>query len=85
MECLVVVPASKAACDQRAGRSGRVRAGKCFRLCTQEHYDLLPLASKPEILRSDLAQLFLQLKALGVRNLLDFDFLDRPQEETISR
>jgi ATP-dependent RNA helicase DDX35 len=43
MESLVVIPASKSACDQRAGRSGRMMPGKCFRLCTKEDYErMLP-------------------------------------------
>jgi len=69
-ESLVVIPASKSSCDQRAGRSGRVMPGKCFRLCTKEDYEGLAEQLKPEIQRSDISQLILQLKALGIRNLL---------------
>ena len=49
MESLVVIPTSKSSSDQRAGRSGRVMPGKCFRLCSQDDYNKLPDQMKPEI------------------------------------
>ena len=55
MDSLVVIPASKTSCDQRAGRSGRVMPGKCFRLCTKGDYERLPEQMQPEIQRSDTA------------------------------
>lgn len=73
VEALVVVPAGKAACTQRAGRAGRVRPGRCFRLCTEEGYLGLPDAAPPEMQRSELTGTVLQLKALGIDNLLDFE------------
>ncbi|CDW88583.1 mrna splicing factor rna helicase [Stylonychia lemnae] len=86
LESLVVIPASKSSCDQRAGRSGRVAAGKCFRLCTKEEYErYLPEQMKPEIQRSDTSHLILQLKALGIRNLLTFDYLSPPSKENFIR
>jgi hypothetical protein len=63
LESLLVAPTSKASCQQRAGRAGRVRPGHAFRLCTEEDYqELLPDASVPEMQRSDLSSLLLQLK-----------------------
>lgn len=59
LESLVVVPASKSSCDQRAGRSGRMMPGKCFRLCTKEDYEDLPEQTMPEIQRSDTSMLIL--------------------------
>ena len=53
----------QASCQQRAGRAGRVRPGHAFRLCSEEDYqELLPDASVPEMQRSDLSSLLLQLK-----------------------
>jgi HrpA-like RNA helicase len=57
----------KASTTQRAGRAGRVRPGHCFRLCTEDDYQrLLPAATTPEMQRSDLAGLLLQLKVGAV-------------------
>ena len=83
MEQLMVVPASKASCNQRAGRSGRVKPGKCYRLCTKDYFEnCLPDAMVPEIQRTDPTQLILQLKGLGVRNILEFDYLSGPTRES---
>jgi ATP-dependent RNA helicase DDX35 len=61
-----VIHAPQASCQQRAGRAGRVRPGHAFRLCTEEDYGaLLPDASVPEMQRSELAGLLLQLKVGG--------------------
>ncbi|CAG5134581.1 unnamed protein product, partial [Candidula unifasciata] len=75
IESLVVVPVSQASADQRAGRAGRVRAGKAYRLYTEESYRKLPPATVPEMQRSDLAPVILQLKALGISNVLRFHFM----------
>jgi HrpA-like RNA helicase len=56
---LATVDVSQAAAKQRAGRAGRVSAGKCYRLYTKRHYDELAPYSKPEMLRMDLSQLVL--------------------------
>lgn len=70
MDSLVVVPISKAQAEQRAGRAGRVRKGKVFRLYTEESYEKLPAQIPPEIKRSDLCSTVLYLKALGIDNIL---------------
>ena len=50
MEQLMVIPASKASCNQRAGRSGRIKPGKCYRLCTKDYFEnCLPDVMIPEI------------------------------------
>lgn len=70
MDSLMVVPVSKAQAEQRAGRAGRIRNGKVFRLCTEESYAKLPNQIPPEIRRSDLSSTVLYLKALGIDNIL---------------
>uniref|UniRef100_A0A383W704 RNA helicase n=1 Tax=Tetradesmus obliquus TaxID=3088 RepID=A0A383W704_TETOB len=86
LESLLVAPTSKASCMQRAGRAGRVRPGHAFRLCTEESWQqLLPKASVPEMQRSDLAGLLLQLKALGIDNIMRFDWLAPPPAEAAVR
>ncbi|KAG1521224.1 hypothetical protein G6F52_006935 [Rhizopus delemar] len=85
MEALVVTPVSKASALQRAGRAGRVRPGKTFRLYTEETYNSLRDTSIPEIQRSNLAPVILQLKALGIDNVLRFDFITPPPAELMTR
>ncbi|KAG2231385.1 hypothetical protein INT48_004420 [Thamnidium elegans] len=85
MEALVVTPVSKASALQRAGRAGRVRAGKAFRLYTEETYNSLRDTSIPEIQRSNLAPVILQLKALGIDNVLRFEFITPPPSELMTR
>ncbi|KJE89436.1 DEAH box polypeptide 35 [Capsaspora owczarzaki ATCC 30864] len=85
-ESLMIVPISRASAQQRAGRAGRTRPGKALRLCTESDYcTLLPERSVPEIQRVELAPVLLQLKALGIDNLLHFDFLSPPVTETVAR
>ena len=85
IETLTATPVSKASATQRAGRAGRTKPGKCYRLYTQSAYDSLPEATVPEIQRSNLAPTILQLKALGIDNVLRFDFLTPPPAELIIR
>ncbi|CAG9770467.1 unnamed protein product [Ceutorhynchus assimilis] len=84
MESLMVVPISKASANQRAGRAGRVAAGKCFRLYTAWSYKHeLEENTVPEIQRINLGNAVLMLKALGINDLVHFDFLDPPPHETL--
>ncbi|PYH95842.1 P-loop containing nucleoside triphosphate hydrolase protein [Aspergillus ellipticus CBS 707.79] len=85
IETLTAVPISKAAAVQRAGRAGRTKSGKCFRLYTQQAYEQLPDATVPEIQRSNLAPVIMQLKALGIDNIVRFDFLTSPPAELVIR
>lgn len=85
IETLTAVPISKAAAVQRAGRAGRTKPGKCFRLYTQQAYEALPEATVPEIQRSNLAPVIMQLKALGIDNIVRFDFLTSPPAELVIR
>ncbi|XP_047663327.1 probable ATP-dependent RNA helicase DHX35 [Tachysurus fulvidraco] len=83
IESLVVTPISKASASQRAGRGGRNRPGKCFRLYTEEDFEKLPESTVPEMQRSNLAPVILQLKALGIDNVLRFSFLSPPPAQTM--
>ncbi|KAL2050158.1 hypothetical protein ABVK25_009519 [Lepraria finkii] len=85
IETLTATPVSKASATQRAGRAGRTKPGKCYRLYTQSAYESLPEATVPEIQRFNLAPIILQLKALGIDNVLRFDFLTPPPAELIIR
>lgn len=84
-DTLVVVPTSKASAQQRAGRAGRVRPGKAFRLFTEEDFLKLPTNSIPEIQRSSLSPVILQLKALGIDNIARFDFMSPPPANVLIR
>lgn len=84
MESLVVVPISKASANQRAGRSGRVAAGKCFRLFTAWAYqNELEDTTIPEIQRVHLGNVVLMLKSLGINDIIHFDYLDPPSSEAL--
>src|SRR5262249_37584129 len=85
IETLTATPISKASASQRAGRAGRTKPGKCFRLYTEQDYENLPQANPPEIQRSNLAPVILQLKALGIDNVVRFDFLSPPPSELMSK
>jgi pre-mRNA-splicing factor ATP-dependent RNA helicase DHX15/PRP43 len=86
VESLLVSPISRASARQRAGRAGRTRPGKCFRLYTEEsfHNDLQE-TTYPEILRSKMSNVVLTLKKLGIDDLVHFDFMDPPAPETLMR
>lgn len=85
IETLTATPVSKAAASQRAGRAGRTKAGKCFRLYTEEHYRALSDMDVPEIQRSNLAPFILQLKALGIDNVVRFEYLTPPPAELLAK
>jgi len=86
MESLVITPISKASANQRAGRAGRTSAGKCFRLYTAWSYENeLEDNTVPEIQRTNLANVVLMLKSLGIHDLMNFDFMDPPPAETLLR
>ncbi|KAL8684539.1 MAG: hypothetical protein Q9224_006287, partial [Gallowayella concinna] len=85
IETLTAVPVSKASATQRAGRAGRTKAGKCYRMYTEAAHNNLPEATVPEIQRSNLAPVILQLKALGIDNVLRFGFLTPPPSDLVIR
>uniref|UniRef100_A0A671MVV1 RNA helicase n=1 Tax=Sinocyclocheilus anshuiensis TaxID=1608454 RepID=A0A671MVV1_9TELE len=84
MESLIVTPCSRASANQRAGRAGRVAAGKCFRLYTAWAFKHeMEETSIPEIQRTNLGNVVLLLKSLGINDLIHFDFMDPPPHETL--
>jgi len=85
MEMLRVVDISQAESIQRAGRAGRDAPGQAFRLYTESAFHNLSKNLIPEILRTNLASVVLQLKALHVRHILSFDFLTKPSRESLTR
>ncbi|ETW76415.1 hypothetical protein HETIRDRAFT_389434 [Heterobasidion irregulare TC 32-1] len=86
VESLLVSPISKASAQQRAGRAGRTRPGKCFRLYTERDFmKELEEQTHPEILRSNLANTVLELVKLGIKDLVRFDYVDAPAPETLMR
>lgn len=86
VESLLISPISKASAQQRAGRAGRTRPGKCFRLYTEEAFKKeLIEQTHPEVLRSNFASTVLELKKLGIEDLVHFDLMDPPAPETLMR
>uniref|UniRef100_A0A8C4SN17 Pre-mRNA-splicing factor ATP-dependent RNA helicase PRP16 n=1 Tax=Erpetoichthys calabaricus TaxID=27687 RepID=A0A8C4SN17_ERPCA len=84
MDALQVYPISQANANQRAGRAGRTGPGQCFRLYTQSAYKNEMLTTTiPEIQRTNLANVVLLLKSLGVQDLLLFHFMDPPPEDNM--
>ena len=84
MDTLQITPISQANGSQRSGRAGRTGPGKAFRLYTEKAFkEELYLQTIPEIQRTNLANTVLMLKSLGVKDLLDFDFMDPPPQDTI--
>lgn len=85
LDSLLVKPISKSAAIQRKGRAGREAPGQCYRLYTEQDYLELDKANTPEILRCDLTQGILTMKARGVKDILTFPFLDRPPRAALER
>jgi ATP-dependent RNA helicase DDX35 len=86
IESLVVAPISKASARQRSGRAGRVRPGKCYRLYTEDYFlNQMPGEGIPEMQRSNLVSTVIQLKALGIDNILGFDWPAPPSSEAMIR
>lgn len=84
MDSLVVTPISQASARQRAGRAGRTGPGRCYRLYTENAYRTEMLSTNvPEIQRTNLGNVVLQLKAMGINDLLGFDFMDPPPVATL--
>lgn len=85
MDALVITPCSIASLSQRSGRAGRTSPGKCFRLFPSSVLSTLLPTTPPELTRSDLSSLVLQLKSLGIQNVLRFDWMTSPSSSMLER
>jgi len=83
LELLKTERISKAQARQRAGRAGRECPGVCYRLYTEQLFKSLEESSVPEIQRSNLASVILNLLAMGISNISKFDFMDPPSGDAI--
>ena len=83
LQTLHVGRVSKASAIQRAGRAGRLAPGQVIRLYPEEDYLLRPEQDIPEILRSDLSQLLLTLRAMKISHINDLDWLNAPRAEAV--
>ncbi|XP_021715101.1 probable pre-mRNA-splicing factor ATP-dependent RNA helicase DEAH5 [Chenopodium quinoa] len=84
LDSLIITPISQASAKQRAGRAGRTGPGKCYRLYTESAYrnEMSP-TSIPEIQRINLGMTTLTMKAMGINDLLSFDFMDPPSPQAL--
>jgi ATP-dependent helicase HrpA len=80
---LPIEPISQASAAQRAGRSGRTAPGVCIRLYSEADFEGRPRYTDPEILRTNLAAVILQMAALGLGDIENFPFLDPPEQRSI--
>ncbi|KAM0209798.1 hypothetical protein ACHAQI_006262 [Fusarium lateritium] len=86
LESILTAPISQASAQQRAGRAGRTGPAVCYRLYTKDDFNeiLLP-TTPPSILLKNLSDIVLQLKAMGIADIANFDFLDKPDPEVLFR
>ena len=84
-DSLQVTPVSRAQARQRAGRAGRQGPGKAFHLFPESEFFKLAPAAVPEIARTNLANMLLQMKAMGIEDAMAFDFLDKPPRMAMMR
>ncbi|MFD1052571.1 helicase-related protein, partial [Kibdelosporangium lantanae] len=81
---LPIEPVSQASANQRKGRCGRVSEGICVRLYTEDDFDARPEFTDPEILRTNLASVILQMTAAGLGDIAAFPFIDPPDRRNIA-
>jgi ATP-dependent helicase HrpA len=81
---LPIEPISRASASQRAGRCGRVADGICIRLYSEEDFEARPEFTDPEILRTNLASVILQMTSLGLGDIARFPFLEPPDSRQIT-
>ncbi|MEU1544332.1 ATP-dependent RNA helicase HrpA [Nocardia sp. NPDC005745] len=80
---LPIEPVSQASARQRSGRCGRVADGICIRLYSEDDFESRPVFTDPEILRTNLAAVILQMTALGLGDIENFPFVEPPDRRAI--
>lgn len=81
---LPIEAVSQAAANQRKGRCGRIAPGVCIRLYSEEDFLSRPEFTEPEIKRTNLASVILQMQSLGLGSLEDFDFIEPPDHRLVN-
>ncbi|MGI3785154.1 MAG: ATP-dependent RNA helicase HrpA, partial [Janthinobacterium lividum] len=81
---LPIEPVSQASANQRAGRCGRVAPGVCIRLYSEEDFESRPLFTEPEILRTNLASVMLQMAAAELGDIARFPFVEAPDRTQVT-
>ncbi|GAA3355341.1 ATP-dependent RNA helicase HrpA [Saccharopolyspora gregorii] len=81
---LPIEPVSQASANQRTGRCGRVSEGICIRLYSEQDFESRPEFTDPEILRTNLASVILQMTSLGLGDVAEFPFLEPPDRRQIT-
>ncbi len=85
IDTLLVERVSRASADQRTGRAGRTAPGTCHRLWTEQEHVARPMQELPEILRHDLAEVVLTLKAGGIDDVENFQWLEKPNPKSLEK
>ena len=85
LSSLSTVKTSAASAMQRAGRAGRTSSGFCYRLYPPFVLESLPVTTSPELTRTDLTTPILQLKSLGIDDLMKFEWVTSPPAESVLR
>ena len=83
IDSLVTTEASQANMNQRMGRAGRVSDGDCYRLMGEHGFEKRDEFSRPEILRSNLGEIVLKMKDMGIDDVIGFDFIDKPSKVAV--
>ncbi|MEG2808941.1 MAG: ATP-dependent RNA helicase HrpA, partial [Acinetobacter sp.] len=81
---LPIEAVSQAAANQRKGRCGRIAPGVCIRLYSEDDFLSRPEFTEPEIKRTNLASVILQMQSLGLGSLEDFDFIEPPDHRLVN-
>ncbi|XP_038065220.1 probable ATP-dependent RNA helicase DHX40 isoform X2 [Patiria miniata] len=84
LDALQIVPISRSEAIQRSGRAGRTAPGKCYRIYTKGFYEnAMSEDMTPEIQRTSLTSVVLNLKCMGIHNILEFPYVDTPGERML--